>query len=355
MGELDQSTDDLFFYVRRLDSGKTRGSERVDYAVFDKKGEWRLFKDRLPRKAVLASSLVVVFNPERAKRPRFLKFKRTKFRRFEPGMISSIPQRSWFSWRGPSGNKWSAFLNRFPILPQELSMFDGNRPFNSVVARSDSFVHQRSVRRYENLLDLFTLLVQINRSPLLKPPRFRLGINGWYYSDDKKQSRTATLSQAHGQIIRFDFPIEKTPTKKLGAIGEVKVLVLDDPKWGAGFVLDASVYWLSQLATITSRILEEIIKEGNSFTVFVASSHSSLRVFVVGRPVAKPAPYFTNGWSFSEIARVPIVDTSGDFYELARKNVVGVRTDLLKRAQKSLQEITLSQSHLMAIFKKLAT
>lgn len=346
LGELDQSAKDLFSYIRRLHSPQNKSfSQQIEFAVFDKKGYMRLFGDRLIIRAIQNASLVVVFNPDRAKRPKFIHAKRSVLSGSRPS----------FNWQGPSGNKWSIFANKYPILPQNLSKKTDMQPFNCIVGRNDRIVHQREMLKYKNIFDVLSLFIQINKSTSLKrKAKFRLGINGWYYSSARKETRTATLAQAHAQLIRFDFPIERASVKREDSFKGIVISTLADYRcqWGTGFVLEASASRLNLVSRLVSLILREVVRDGNSFSLFVApAKKDKVRLFIIGRLKASPLPYFKNGWSFSEIARVPIVTYPDDFW--ANSSLRLVKKDLWERTQISLQEITLPQDKVMEFWKRI--
>src|SRR3989338_148926 len=74
---------------------------------------------------------------------------------------------------------------------------------------------------------------------------FRASINGWYYSKAENAPKAgASQSQAHAQLLRFTFPIERAPMRFRRQVGPVRVFTLADTErpdvdgWGTGIALE---------------------------------------------------------------------------------------------------------------------
>ncbi|MBI4218236.1 MAG: hypothetical protein HY610_03880, partial [Elusimicrobia bacterium] len=322
-GHQDKGEWKSFFTI--IENGET-----VRYAVF-LHGEIlpRICLGEVPQEIQKKADFVFVQNIARSRRPGRPGGQQERISDTDPKMLilrsekilEKNPDEYVLEWPAPSGHTWWFLYNPYPIFPP-LEGYPAERQLHHLtVARADSHVPQTEMSHVENVRDALALLCEINQSELLEKKdqvKFRLGINGWYTSEAADAPKGgASQNQAHLQLIRYTFPVERLTLQSRGAIGAVKISSIQDPN-SRGIVLESSLSERESLALLTAETLRIIASAGHSYNVLAApSSKGDLRVYIFDRVGGTPSD-FTNEWAFMELGRVAIVDDPRLFYAMSK-------------------------------------
>lgn len=382
-GHLNAKTGQWESFLQIIEDGKT-----VEYAVFHKgQTQPTVYHGGVPLGILEEAELVFVQNVARAKRPARAGSRQPRADPDSPAMsklvpsvvINEFPDEYWLQWEGPSGHPWWVMMNPFAIWPQRQGEPLDRQPYALTLSRSDGHIYQKEMNQFKNLKDVLTFLKQLNESPSLEGQQlFRIAINGWYYSDAEDAPKGgASQAQAHAQLVRFSFPIERASRTEQTQFGLVYLSTLADG-WGSGFVLEAPPDALDSLTSVTFSVIRLITEKGHSFTLLAAPLRGGgLRVFIADRIVGTPDPHFTNEWAYSEFGRVVIVDAPNKYYLMTQdqendfenlpreKQVSWTRTQresgllneinpfLKRNAIESLKKITAPQDEIYKIMHQL--
>lgn len=312
-------------FFRVLEDGQT-----VDYGIVSPGNPNPvIYRGEIPHDVLQNAEAVLIQNVERARRPARPGLKKQRItrkntpplmRQLEPRQFKARPDQFLLRWKGPSGHEWWFTYIYLPIwIPNP------NRPlkdqfFHMVGLRGDKKVHQAKMIEAENIEDLVTFLSKMNASPSLQGHElFRLGVSGWYYSRKKNAYKAGpSQTQAHSQLMRFPFPIEKAKLKERGIENNVKIFTLDDG-WGTGIVLEASKDHFKSLAETQALMLKQITQKGHTFNYLLTPSGNNIRIFTFDRTAAIPEPYFTGEWGYAEMGRAIVIDGPSLFYDMTPK------------------------------------
>jgi hypothetical protein len=311
-------------FIRIWEEGKT-----VDYSLhLGNETVRQLYCGTIPDPELHQAVLIVLHNDGRARRSSRPGIGSSRIKDdprasniYPPTVVEKNPTECVMEYSGPSGHLMWAALQPWPIWPQQPGQPASHQPFHTVYFHAGGPVPQVEMNRAENILDLLTAVTELNRS--LRPLGqllFRGAINGWYYSDaPNAQKAGAGEAQAHSQIVRFRFPIEKALFRMKQCIGPVSVSDLADG-WGTALALGADDENIEPLAYVTERALQLITGRGRSFNLLaVPGLRSGMIVFIADRTLGTPEPYFTNEWAFSEFGRVIVVDSPLKFYQVTKR------------------------------------
>lgn len=285
----------------------------------------RVFRGEIPEDVLELADLICLQCVGRTLRPAPPGAGQARITEDDPRMLVLLPENIkkkypkefWMEWAGSDGRIWWLTFNPCPIWPFQEGKPWSVQPYHTVLSRAEGRVRQADMNRAENLLDSLSLLIQLNRGFRMSGQRqFRLAINGWYYSEAANAPKAgASQSQAHGQLKRFVFPIERALFSKRLAIGRTSVSTLADG-WGTGLAVEALEEDLETLVQVVEQILQLIVSKGHSFNVLAAPLGEGLRVFIFDRPLGTPEPLFPNEWAFAECARVVVCDSPQVFYDM---------------------------------------
>ncbi|MCM8827566.1 MAG: hypothetical protein NC904_08655, partial [Candidatus Omnitrophica bacterium] len=266
-----EGREEKFFVIE--EEGNT-----VSYAVFTQDGRWYLVNEDRLEGLVDKAEFIFIQNSKRAARPaatgigqKRLTEEAPKARILVPANVrKNAPLEIRIPWKGK--NLWWLMFNPFAILPNNPKKPPETQPYHITVSRGEGFVPQKEIWEYKNVLDGLRLLVELNNSPTLKNlEKFRLAINGWYYSEHPKAPKAgASQAQAHMQLMRFRFPIEREKRIKQKILNGIDIYLLDS-EYETAIVLESSSEEnnLGKLANLITQILQKIIQKGNSFNVFI--------------------------------------------------------------------------------------
>lgn len=325
----------------------------VQYVTFPKDGTpYRLHHVAVPDEDLDEAEILFVHNQGRARRPGAPSLERLRdddmrTKALHPSVRPvQNPNQYVLEMRGVSGNGWHVLYNNYPIFPPIPSLPAESQFHHQTVARSDGAAHQRDILRSENLRDLLEYMADQNAAPeLAGQTAFRLGINGWYYSDSPDAVKAgASQDQMHGQVVRIRFPVENAPLTAVRNEGAVTVSRLSDGIRPAT-VLEADAADLEELSALTARILAEITRREWSFNILAAPAEGGkVRIYIFARvrgiPYVENEPgepefVFTNEFGFSEVSGAIVIDNPDAFYADAQARQ-GLLPGLREKALRAL-------------------
>ncbi|EKD29159.1 MAG: hypothetical protein ACD_79C00032G0002 [uncultured bacterium] len=269
----------------------------------------------------------------------------SRWRILPKNILKNEPNTVFVDWQGSSGNNWAFIFNQFPIWPVDLTNPNGmTQPLQFLLTRYDK-IHQKNIISISNLSDILQAFIELNN----EGESFRIGANGWYYSDrDNAIKAGASQAQIHVQGVQFEFPIEYASLKKEGETSGVTIYSINDTL-GTGIVLEANKSNTSNIVKIMHNILNKITQKEHSFNFIIVPHNKKIRIFIADRIAGIPTDLIDSEVGYPEFARI-FVPLNQNISFNSNQNT---NANLLTAAKKALCSITAPQHEIDIIIDDL--